>query len=149
MDPPLIHNLLTIVSIVVAQFLLGKKASFPLGLVLGFSAWAIATIVIVCDLVLMFILLNLFAVSISRLKWMRLVRRRFEWAQEWLAEGRWTRKLIPVGWLGVVAITAIPLAGGVWSGVALSRTMAMTRNQSIITITLGIMLGCAIFLFAA
>ncbi|MCF7797901.1 MAG: small multi-drug export protein [Lentisphaeria bacterium] len=149
MDHPVIHNLLAIVSIIIAQFILGKKAAFPLGLVLGFSAWSIAAIVILCDMVLMFILLNLFAVSISRLKWMRLVRKRFEWAQEWLAEGRWTRKLIPVGWLGVVAITAIPLAGGVWSGVALSRTMAMTRNQSIITITLGIILGCAIFLFAA
>lgn len=149
MNPTLIHNLLTIVSIVVAQFLLGKKASFPLGLVLGYSAWSIAIIVILCDMVLMFLLIDLFAIPLSRMKWMRFVRKRFEWAQQWLAEGRWTRKLIPVGWLGVVAITAIPLAGGVWSGVALSRTMAMTRNQSLITITLGIILGCAIFLFAA
>ena len=149
MDPLLIHNLLAVAGVVVAQFLLGKKASFPLGLVLGFSAWTIAGIVIVCDLVLMFLLLNLFTLSISHMKWFQLVRKRFEWAQHWLAEGRWTRNLIPVGWLGVVAITTIPLAGGVWSGVALSRTMAMTRNQSLIAITLGIILGCAVFLFAA
>lgn len=149
MDQPLIHNLLAIVSIVVAQFLLGKKAAFPLGLVLGYSAWGIAVIVIICDLILMFVLLDLFTLTLSNFKWMQLVRRRFEWAQQWLAEGRWTRKLVPVGWLGVVAITTIPFAGGVWSGVALSRTMTMTRNQSVVTITLGIILGCAVFLLAA
>ena len=148
MKSPL-HNILAILSIVVAQFLLGKKAAFPLGLVLGYSAYDVALIVIICDLSLMWVVYEIFVVSVSKLRWAKYVRNRFESAQKWLATGRWTRKLIPVGWLGVVAVTATPFAGGVWTGVALSRTLAMTQKQTLWAVGLGSVIGCGIFLFAA
>ncbi|OIO66389.1 MAG: hypothetical protein AUJ47_01460 [Candidatus Marinimicrobia bacterium CG1_02_48_14] len=144
-----LHSILVLLSIVVAQFLFGKKAAFPLGLILGYTAYGVALIVILCDLALMFVVYQIFSASFAKLKWIQNLRYRFESGQAWLAGGRWTRKLIPLGWLGVVAITATPFAGGVWTGIALSRTLAMNAKQTYWAVGLGSVIGCAIFLFAA
>lgn len=144
-----LHSILALISIVLAQFLFGKKAAFPLGLIFGYTAYSVALIVIICDLGLMFVVYQIFSASVAKLKWIRHLRLRFESVQMWLAEGRWTRKLMPVGWLGVVAVTATPFAGGVWTGIALSRTLAMNAKQTYWAVGLGSVIGCAIFLFAA
>ena len=92
---------------------------------------------------------EIFSVSVAKFRWAQYTRDRFEHLQGWLREGRWTSKLIPVGWAGVVVVTAIPFAGGVWTGVALSRAIAMSRKASLWAVGVGSIIGCGIFLFAA
>lgn len=142
-------EIISISSVVIAQYTLGKKAAFPLGLVLGITAYEIAVIVLICEFILMAFIHLLFDLSLGRFSWANYLNNRFERIQDHLKQGKWTSRLIQVGWLGPLFITSLPFSGGVWTGMALSRVMVLSNKQTLWSVGLGAVLGCSIFLLAA
>ncbi len=120
-----------------------------MGLVLGITAYEIAVIVLICEFVLMAFVHQLFEHSLAHFRWTHYLTERFERMQVHLKQGKWTSRLIRIGWLGPLFITALPFSGGVWTGMALSRVMTLSTRQTLWAVGVGAIFGCCIFLLAA
>ncbi|MCF7807671.1 MAG: small multi-drug export protein [Candidatus Marinimicrobia bacterium] len=132
-----------------AQYTLGKKVSFPLGIFLGFSVPEIAILVILSDFVLMILVDRIFVWSLDKLPWLQKLRKKSERFQERMGQRKISVALIRLGWLGPLTITALPFAGGVWSGMALSRLMSLSHQKTFLAVGLGVLIGCLIFALAS
>jgi len=128
---------------------LGKKAAFPLGLLLGLTAWEIGLVVILSDFVLMAVIDRLLVLSIQTFSWGHYLTDRTQRIQERLGRRKWTASLMKLGWLGPLVITTVPFGGGVWTGTALARIMHLSKKQTILSVGVGVILGCLIFVLAA
>ncbi|NQV41670.1 MAG: small multi-drug export protein [Candidatus Marinimicrobia bacterium] len=128
---------------------MGKKAAFPLGLLMGLNAWEVGIIVILSDFVLMVFLTRMFDLSFEKFKWAIYLQERSQRIQERLSKRKWTAGLMKIGWLGPLAMTAIPFGGGVWTGLALARVMNLSSKQTSLAVGVGVILGCLIFVLAA
>lgn len=142
-------QVLILLSVLASQFLVGKKASFPVGLLMGWNAYTIAGVVLLSDLFLMFVVEWLFRTSTDKLAGRTYIRDRIERIQTRLENSNWDRGLIAAGWVGTMIITALPFMGGVWTGVAMARITMLSRSQTLIAVGVGAAIGCAIFMGAA
>ncbi len=142
-------KILAIIPLLVAQYTLGKKAAFPLGLILGLNAWEIGIVVILSDFVLMVFINHMFDLSVEKFKWAMYLQERSLRIQDRLSQRKWTAGLMKIGWLGPLAITTIPFGGGVWTGISLARVMNLSSKQTSLAVGLGVILGCLIFVLAA
>jgi uncharacterized membrane protein len=120
-----------------------------LGILLDFGVWEISIIVILSEFALMFAVDLIFVKSIDRLSFLHRVRSKSERFQERMKERRMTSALVNLGWLGPFIITALPFTGGVWSGMALSRIMALSHKKMLLAVSCGAVIGCLIFALAA
>jgi uncharacterized membrane protein len=142
-------KILSIIPLLVAQYTLGKKAAFPLGLLMGLTAWEIGIIVILSDFVLMVFITHMFDLSVEKFKWANYLQERSQKIQTRLGQRKWTGELMKIGWLGPLAITTLPFGGGVWTGLSLARVMNLPRRQTNLAVGVGVVLGCLIFVLAA
>lgn len=142
-------KILAIIPLLVAQYTLGKKAAFPLGLIMGLNAWEIGIIVILSDFVLMAFINHMFDLSFAKFKWAIYLQKHSRRIQDRLSKRRWTAGLMKIGWLGPLTITTIPFGGGVWTGISLARVMNLSSRQTSWAVGVGVILGCLIFVLAA
>lgn len=142
-------KVLAIIPLLIAQYTLGKKAAFPLGLIMGLNAWEIGIIVILSDFVLMAFINHIFDMSFEKFKWAIYLRERTQRIQDRLNQGKWTAGLMKIGWLGPLIMTTVPFGGGVWTGLSLARVMNLSGRQSSWAVGTGVILGCLIFVLAA
>ena len=142
-------DILAVPPVVVAQFTLGKKAAFPLGLVMGLSVWSIALIIILCDLFLMAVVDWLYTHSVDRFPWTQSILARSRRIQDRLMEGGWSQRLLKLGWMAPLVITSTPFAGGVWTGMAMARLLHLSHTKTLFSVGLGVIVGCGIFALAA
>jgi len=123
--------------------------AFPLGLFIGLSAYEIGIVVVLSEFVLMAIINHLFDLSFEKFKWAIYLRARSERIQSHLGKSRWTSWLMSIGWLGPLVITALPFGGGVWTGTSLARVMNLSSRQTMVSVGVGAVLGCLIFVLAS
>lgn len=142
-------KVLAILSLLVAQYTLGKKAAFPLGIVMGLTAWEVGIVVILSDFALMAGLNYIFDLTFQNFKWAEYLKHRIERGQKRLSSRKWISGLTKVGWLGPLLITSTPFAGGVWTGISLARIMNLSRRQTNLSVGIGVILGCLVFVLAA
>jgi len=116
---------------------------------LGISVYEIAVIVIICEFVLIAFVHLLFDLSSERFRWASYLNDRFKNMQIRLKQRSWTSRLVQIGWLAPLLITAIPFSGGVWTGLALSRVMDLSNKQAFWSVSIGTVFGCGIFLLTA
>lgn len=138
-----------ILSVLITQYTLGKKAAFPLGLILGLTAYQIGIVVVLSEFVLMVLVNHLFDISYDKFRWAIYLRERSERIQEHLKKGKWSSRLLRIGWMGPMTVTALPFAGGVWSGMALAKVMILSNRQTMLSVGIGAVIGCAVFVLAA
>lgn len=113
------------------------------------SAYEITVIVLICEFALMAFVHRLFDLSLKQFRWASYLTERFEKIQAHLKRGKWTSRLVQIGWLGPLFITALPFSGGVWTGMALSRVMTLSNRRTMWAVGSGAVLGCTLFLLAA
>lgn len=142
-------KILAILSVVTAQFTLGKKTAFPLGLVMGLNAYQIGVVVLLCEVALMSAIMYLIEKSTGKFKWTHFLKDRSERVQSNMENRKWIARLMRIGWLAPLVITAIPFMGGVWSGMALSRIMGLSIKQSLWSVGVGAVFGCLVFVLAS
>ena len=148
-NPLIPPKIIAILSVVTAQFTLGKKTAFPLGLVMGLSAYEIGVVVLLCEVVLMSVILYMIEYSADRFRLTCYLRNRSEKVQTNMEERVWVSRLMKIGWLAPLVITAVPFMGGVWSGMALSKVMGLSLRKSLWSVGMGAVVGCAIFVLTA
>ena len=116
---------------------------------MGLSVLNISIAVIICEFTLIAMVDFIFTLSFDHFKWAQWLKRRSESLQSRLERRKWTARLLKLGWLGPLTITAMPFAGGVWTGMALARALALPHRTSIWVVAIGAILGCSIFALAA
>lgn len=140
----LFQPIVVVVTLVIIQLILGKKASFPYGVLMGMSPVNIGVTVLITDIGLMFFAQALLENSL-RLKWLKKLQQKIFISEDKLERSRWLRSFQNLGRLGVVIATSIPLSGGIWTGLLMSKVLGLGKAESYVLVALGSTFGCAIF----
>jgi uncharacterized membrane protein len=132
--------------LIITQLLLGKKASFPYGILLGFNLYVVSFIIIITDILLMLAVDKVFKIAAKTVFPFTIIYSRLLKLKTHLEEGSLGKKLLLLGRMGALIITAIPFAGGVWSGVIVARILNLQYKQTYMLVGVGTVIGCGIFL---
>ena len=135
--------------LIIIQLILGKKGAFLYALLLHMNLYLVSLVIIISDLLLMVLVSRLFQVSLTRVFPFTLLQNKAVKIEQQLKQNNWGEKLIRIGQAGTLIITAIPFAGGVWSGIALAKILQLTNKQTYWLTGIGSVIGCIFFLFAA
>jgi len=92
---------------------------------------------------------KLFQTTVNRVFPFTILQRKAIRIEQKLKTSNLADKIIKIGKAGTLIITAIPFAGGVWSGMALSKILQLDTKQAYWLTGIGVVIGCAIFLLAA
>jgi len=144
----LIKRLLALLGLIITQFLIGKKGAFPYGVLVGFSPYSIAAIVVGTDLLLMFLVDHFLHLAGNHVFPFTYIHQRTERLQQKLRRLRVSNKMARLGSLSVMIITATPFAGGVWTGMSLARVLGLARRSTFLLVGVGSIIGAGIFLAA-
>jgi uncharacterized membrane protein len=136
--------LLTLIAI---QFTLGKKGAFPYGVIVGLSPVLIGIIVVLCDFALIPFASRLIR-GTQRIGWLERKRRKLELNEEKMRRWPLLQVLQKAQFLGVAAVVATPLAGGVWTGAVLSHLFGLKTTQAYLSMGVGAVVGSAIFVLS-
>jgi len=138
-----------IFGLIFLQLSLGKKVSYPYGLLVGLNLYTITGLVIITDLVLMLFIEKVISSGVRKLEKFDFVKQKKINLKHFLTDTKIGIYLQHLGKLGVLIITALPFAGGVWSGAALSKIVNLSRPIVIILLTIGVIVGASIFHFGS
>lgn len=141
--------LLNYTIIVITQFTIGKKGAFLYALLFDLNIYIVSIVIIACDMVLMFLIGSLFQITLKRFLPVKLFQWQTTIKENKLKKSRWTQKITRFGKISPLVLTAIPFAGGVWSGMALSKILHLNNKDTYWLVSIGSIIGCAIFLLAA
>lgn len=137
-----LENLWQILSFLGIQYSLGRRGSYPYGLLLEFSLLKITVLVIVSDMVQTVLLLNLLVYIRKKCKWLKSKKqeerrekkkRRFK---EWLKTH---------GSAGLIVIAALPYGGGALTGSIVAVSIKMRKYKAFVLITIGCIIGSFIY----
>ena len=135
--------------LVVTQLTLGKKGAFLYAVLLEMNLYFVSIVIIISDLFLMVFINKLFQNTINRVFPFTILQHKASNVEQKLKESNFAGKIIRIGKAGTLIITAIPFAGGVWSGMALAKILQLNAKQAYLYTGIGVVIGCAIFLLAA
>ena len=135
-------------ALIIIHAILGKKAAFPYGVVMGISPWTIGLVVLIYDLGLMILVRAVFDGATGRLKILQNLQNKLFMSEERLKRSRWLRTFQNLGRAGVVIIVSTPCAGGVWSGAVLSHILKLERIESYWLMGIGSAIGALIFVLS-
>lgn len=127
------------------QYALGKKASFPFGLLMGFDLITISIMVLISDLIQTAMLLKFFDFFIKHLKNLKKWCAKF-FKSKRPPKRRFWEKFRRIGSLGVFLIASLPWAGGALSGSILAVSLKVPKKRAFGAIMAGCVMGTAIFL---
>ncbi len=134
-----------IVSFIVVQYLFGKKASYPYGLIVGFNLIEITFLVIACDIFETAFLLQVIHFGGKKFRWMRKIHHLLLKKETETKKSIVREKLMKYRKLGVFFISLLPYAGGAISGSILSYSLGLKRKESFFIIVSGCIVGAFIF----
>ncbi len=132
-------------SFVSVQYLFGKKASYPYGLILGFNLFEITLLVIACDIVETAFLLQIFHFSGKKVKWLNKVHSLLIKKETEPSRSKIREKLMRYRKFGVFFVSLLPYAGGAISGSILSYSLGLKKKESFFIIVFGCIVGAGIF----
>lgn len=127
------------------QYAMGKRGSFPYGVVLHFSLMKIALLVILADIIQTVIILFLFEASARKFSWMQSVKARLGRYQHKQEQKKWYQKFGGWGLLGIFLISSLPQGGGALTGSILAIGIQAKKTPAIIAISLGCIISDFLF----
>ena len=134
---------LKILSFIGIQYLFGKKASYPYGLLLKFNLVEITALVIICDILQTLFILYLLELSFNNIGFLKKIKEKLKSSEE--KKSKFHKKLLKWGNLGLFFIAALPYAGGAISGSIVAYSLGMKKKKAFFIIIAGCLLGAAIF----
>lgn len=129
------------------QCLLGKRGSYPYGLMVGFGLYQITLLVIANDIIQTLLLLNSFEYLSGRIAWMNKRRYTCEPEKQEASGKKWRKKLEKWGAPGLIAVAALPYGGGALTGSILAISMRLEKRRAFWFIIAGCIIGSLIFYF--
>ncbi len=127
------------------QYLLGRRGSFPYGLVLKFNLLEISLLVIISDFIQALVLLNFFEYAVKNIKWIQKLMDIFRrWRKE-RPPGKLTLYFRKKGAWGLFLISSLPYGGGALAGSIMAISMRFNKSRAFLIIFSGCILGTFIF----
>lgn len=135
--------------LIITQITLGKKGSFLYAIIFNMNLYVISVVIIISDIILMLFVGSLFQVTTKHVFPFTLLKRGAENKEQKLKKSKLAEQIIKIGKLSPMILTAIPFAGGVWSGMALSKILKLSNKEAYWLVSIGSVIGCIIFLLGA
>jgi uncharacterized membrane protein len=131
------------------QYLLGRRATYPYGLLIRFNLEKISLLVLFSDILQTLFLLFFFEFFRDRLNLGHLKKRFFKGKKEAVPPRRERLgKFRKLGVWGVFLVAALPYGGGALSGSILAVALRLEKKKSFFVIVLGCMIGTLFFYLA-
>jgi uncharacterized membrane protein len=143
-----LHFAMVLLTLIGIQFVLGKKAAFPYGMVMGLSPVFVGMVVLAQDVIQTPLVIRLLE-GTTRFSWLEKFRRRLIVDEERLKNSRLMGWLRRMQHLGIVVVVSTPFAGGIWTGCILSHAFGLNRLNAFLLIALGSTFGVIIFVLSA
>lgn len=150
-----IDGLLKLLGFIGVQYALGRRGSYPYGLiVVNYSLFKIAVLVIISDIIQTLVLLNFIDFFSRRIRWLKRFKNRLnheDREKEPAGSKRksfWKRVKKYGGW-GIVAVAALPYGGGALTGSILAVSIKMNKWRAFFFIIIGCIIGTLIFSLGA
>lgn len=119
------------------QYALGRRGSFPYGLVVKFSLLKITLLVILSDVIQTLVLLNFFGYLSEKIPWLKRKKKK--------PKKSWWEKIKKHGEWGLVFIAALPYGGGALTGSIAAVSMKLEKKRAFLFIIIGCIIGSIIF----
>jgi len=134
-----------IIVFICVQYTLGRRGSYPYGLLVKFSLLKITLIVIISDMIQTVVLLNLLEFSSERIGWLRKLKKRLDKKEKKETKKSFWLKFKKYKGLGIIAVAALPYGGGALTGSILAVSMKMQKKRAFLFITFGCIIGSILF----
>lgn len=141
------HEIWKIAAFIGVQWLLGKRGSYPYGLMVGFGLSKIMVLVIVNDIIQTFLLLNFFDYFSRKIAWLRRKREKSKTPKREGVCKKLLKTLKQWGALGIMVVAALPYGGGALTGSMLAMSVRMEKGRAFCFIVAGCILGAVLFYF--
>lgn len=125
-----------IITFLGVQTLLGKRVSFPYGLLIGLDLIEITALVVASDMVQALVLLNCFDFISAKFRFLKRKGR---------AGGGLKSKMETWGVPGLIAISALPYGGGALTGSILAVSVNLHKTRAYWSIVIGCIIGSLLF----
>lgn len=139
----MVKQILRILGFLGVQYLLGRRGSFPYGILMKFSLLEIALLVVLTDIIQVLVLINMLGVLTGKFSFFR-KKKETAPKQKRDKPSLW-EKLKRHGDWGLLAIAALPYGGGALTGSIVATSMGMEKKKAFFVIITGCILGTAIF----
>ncbi|MBC8276952.1 MAG: small multi-drug export protein [FCB group bacterium] len=147
----LIHSTqpaINFLALVVIQLILGKKVSFPYGIVFGFDPVNLGIIITICDIFFITFLLFVFESS-SKIKIISRFRGKYTAKSDKWKDKRSFQYFNKLGKIGVVTVIIIPFTGGLWMAYILANLLFLKKTETFSLTMLGAILGNSLFVLSS
>jgi uncharacterized membrane protein len=141
----LLTDIWQILGFIAVQVTLGRRGSYPYGLLLRYSLTQISLLIILCDAVQILILLTSVDSLIRRLPWLA---RHFERRREKRISRpptHWLNRITKHRFPALVFISALPYGGGALSGSLFALSCQCDKPKAFVFIIIGCILGTLIY----
>ena len=142
------HPVITLLVLVTLQLVIGKKASFPYGIVFGYDPINIGIIITVCDVFIIFFVMFVFEGS-SKIRYIRRLREKYTAKSDNWKEKRFFRYFNKLGRIGIVMVVIFPFTGGVWTAYLLANLLCLQKTETFSLSLLGAILGNFLFVLSS
>ncbi len=132
------------------QYTLGRRGSYPYGLLVHFSLVKITIIVVISDVIQTIALLYLFEYSFDKIPILKklkhcLTKKKKKKYPNGKSKKSFWEKITKWREVGVVIIAALPYGGGALSGSILAYSMKMKKKKAFFFIILGCIIGSTLY----
>lgn len=134
-----------IVTLFLMQYAMGKRGSFPYGLVLQFSLVKIVVLIILADIIQTVILMYLLETSSRKISWMQGIKEKLMRYQRKREQKKWFQKFGGWGLLGIFLISSLPQGGGAITGCLLAFGVQARKIPAIVAISCGCVVSDFLF----
>lgn len=142
------HPVITLLVLIVIQLVVGKKASFPLGLIIGYDPVKLGIIITVCDVFIILFVMFVFESS-GKIKYIRQLREKYTAKTENWKDKRTFRYFNKLGRIGIIAVIIIPFTGGLWTAYLLANLLFLKKTETFSLSLLGAILGNSLFVLSS
>lgn len=126
------------------QYALGRRGSFPYGLLVNFSLLKIFLLVIVSDIIQTIILFYFFEYISEHFIYLKRFKQKLSKKYQTKIQNS-KKKFQKIGNTGVLLISALPYAGGALSGSILAISLKIERRKAVLLIITGCIIGTCFY----
>ena len=140
-----LEQLWKIVVFIGIQYALGRRGSYPYGLLVKFSLVKISLIVIISDIIQTLILLHVFELSFEKIGWLNRWKSRLDRGKNKETKRSLWIKIKKYGAPGLILVAALPYGGGALTGSILAFSLKIEKKRAFLFIIIGCIIGTILF----
>ena len=126
------------------QYTLGRRGSFPYGILVNFSLLKISILVIISDIIQIILILNFFEIFVNKLDLINRIKKRLRRKPGNSKKNRLEKFKKYGGW-GILIVSSLPFAGGALSGSVLAVSLEYKKWKAFFLILSGCVIGTGLY----